>query len=252
MKKLLFLILLVVSSALAIGQTTGSTQANNIIIKNTAPYLHLNGMGAMLNFYNGDIKLIRSASGVLSLTGGILKIGSDTAGVRGVRDSDGHLPELQFLRLASTSDGIDAGVDVGIAFESTAPDIGAYEFIPPNPSIEPTVVNVSKVVWVKWAVITSNACSDGGGTVSARGVCWKTSTGPTTADSKTSDGTGIGIYTSSLTGLLPNTTYYLRAYATNEAGTAYGSEIVFTTPKYTALKNGTKVLVSGGKVLVIK
>jgi hypothetical protein len=88
--------------------------------------------------------------------------------------------------------------------------------------------------------------SAGGGTVSARGVCWKTSTGPTIADSKTSDGAGIGIYTSSLTGLLPKTTYYLRSYATNEVGTVYGSEVTFTTPEYTSLnttKNGKKLLI---------
>lgn len=78
-----------------------------------------------------------------------------------------------------------------------------------------------------------NVTSDGGGTVSARGVCWRTSSGPTTADSKTTDGTGTGVFVSSLTGLSPATTYYVRAYATNAAGTTYGNEVSFTTPATT-------------------
>jgi len=74
-----------------------------------------------------------------------------------------------------------------------------------------------------------NVVSDGGVTVSVRGVCWSTSPYPTTDDSKTEDGSGTGVFTSSLTGLTANTTYYVRAYAINSIGTAYGSEINFTT-----------------------
>jgi uncharacterized protein (TIGR02145 family) len=71
--------------------------------------------------------------------------------------------------------------------------------------------------------------SDGGSAVSARGVCWSTSSNPSTADLKTTDGTGTGSYTSELTGLLPGRTYYLRAYAVNEVGTAYGSQVTVIT-----------------------
>ncbi|MEX0981773.1 MAG: DUF1566 domain-containing protein [Bacteroidales bacterium] len=69
---------------------------------------------------------------------------------------------------------------------------------------------------------------DGGAAVTERGVCWSTNQNPTTADNKTSDGTGTGSFTSSITGLTSNTTYYVRAYATNSAGTAYGNEIIYT------------------------
>jgi uncharacterized protein (TIGR02145 family) len=69
---------------------------------------------------------------------------------------------------------------------------------------------------------------DGGGTIQERGVCWSTSENPTIADSKTSDGSGTGSFVSKLTGLLLNTTYYVRAYATNWS-TAYGNQISFTT-----------------------
>jgi len=72
--------------------------------------------------------------------------------------------------------------------------------------------------------------SDGGASVSARGVCWSTSQNPTIADSRTSNGTGMGSFTSSITGLVPVTTYYFRAYATNSVGTVYGTQISITTP----------------------
>ncbi len=71
--------------------------------------------------------------------------------------------------------------------------------------------------------------SDGGATVTARGVCWSTDQTPTVYDNKTNDGTGAGSFTSSITGLSPNTTYYVRAYATNSEGTGYGNAISFTT-----------------------
>ena len=70
---------------------------------------------------------------------------------------------------------------------------------------------------------------DGGASVIARGVCWSTSQNPTVNDSHTTDGSGMGSFTSNITGLAANTTYYVRAYATNSAGTAYGEEVTFTT-----------------------
>jgi len=74
-----------------------------------------------------------------------------------------------------------------------------------------------------------NITTDGGTAVLARGVCWKTTTGPTIANFKTIDGTGIGTFTSNLTGLSPVTTYYVKAYSTNSNATTYGNEISFTT-----------------------
>ena len=69
----------------------------------------------------------------------------------------------------------------------------------------------------------------GGASVTARGVCWSLTDPPTIANSKTTDGAGIGAFTSSLTGLLGNKTYYVRAYATNSAGTGYGTTVSFKT-----------------------
>lgn len=79
------------------------------------------------------------------------------------------------------------------------------------------------------AVSGGTITSDGNGTITARGVCWSTTTGPTITGSKTTDGTGTGTFASTLTPLNPGTIYYVRAYATNSAGTGYGSELSFTT-----------------------
>jgi hypothetical protein len=72
--------------------------------------------------------------------------------------------------------------------------------------------------------------NDGGTPVLAYGVCWATSTGPTIADSFTTDGAGIGSFTSNISGLSTGTIYFLRAYATTTNGTTYGNELNFTTP----------------------
>ena len=83
-----------------------------------------------------------------------------------------------------------------------------------------------------------NVTDDGESDITARGVCWSTSHNPTTASSKTTDGSGKGSFTSFLTHLVLNTTYYVRAYATNSEGTAYGNEVGFTT-SYISLTLGT-------------
>jgi uncharacterized protein (TIGR02145 family) len=79
------------------------------------------------------------------------------------------------------------------------------------------------------ASCSGNVTSDGGSSVTARGFCWSTSENPTISNSKTTDGRGLGTYTRNITGLSPNTTYYVRAYATNAQGTAYGKQKPFRT-----------------------
>jgi len=84
--------------------------------------------------------------------------------------------------------------------------------------------------------VTGNSASTGGNinyngglTVMARGVCWSTVANPTILDLHTTDGSGSGIFTSSLVSLPPGTTFHVRAYATNSACTFYGDDFVFTT-----------------------
>ena len=75
-----------------------------------------------------------------------------------------------------------------------------------------------------------NVTADGGATVTTRGVCWSTSANPIRTGNHTTDNSGIGPFTSAISGLSPYTTYHVRAYATNTAGTAYGDDLYFTTP----------------------
>ena len=95
----------------------------------------------------------------------------------------------------------------------------------------PTVTTATEVtnITVRSATCGGEVTFDGNVSVTARGICWSTSQNPTIEDNKTTDGTGVGIFTSILSNLEHNTTYYVRAYVTNEVETAYGEEVTFTT-----------------------
>jgi uncharacterized protein (TIGR02145 family) len=79
------------------------------------------------------------------------------------------------------------------------------------------------------AVSGGNILSEGDGAITEKGVCWSTHSNPTTSDNSTSDGSGTGVFSSSVSNLSEGTTYYLRAYAVSTFGTAYGNEIIFET-----------------------
>ena len=86
--------------------------------------------------------------------------------------------------------------------------------------------------------LTSAKCKstindDGNATVTERGVCWGTGNTPTITDFKTTNGTGTGEFISQITGLVPGTSYYVRAYAVNSVGTSYGTALLFTTKAIT-------------------
>jgi uncharacterized protein (TIGR02145 family) len=94
----------------------------------------------------------------------------------------------------------------------------------------PTVTTTAiSSIMISSASCGSNISKDGGTSIDSRGVCWSTDQTPTVADNKTTDGKGIGKFTSIITDLSPNTTYYVRAFATNSEGTGYGNPLSFTT-----------------------
>lgn len=99
----------------------------------------------------------------------------------------------------------------------------------PEPEL-PTVITceVSEIT-ADSAKVVCEVTSDGGAEVLSRGVCWSTSQEPTMNDDKTEDGTGLGLFTSQLQNLMDDTTYYVRAYAVNSVGVAYGEEKSFKT-----------------------
>ena len=97
-------------------------------------------------------------------------------------------------------------------------------------SVVPTLTTISvSNITTSSAFTGGNITADGGASIIARGVCWATTSNPTTEDSKTSDGPGTGSFTSKISCLSGATIYYVRAYATNSIGTAYGNQYSFTT-----------------------
>ena len=104
---------------------------------------------------------------------------------------------------------------------------------------KPTVTTSSATnVTTSSATIGGNITSDGGTTVTERGVCYSTSSSnPTTSNSKKSSGSGLGNFTVNLSNLSAGTKYYVRAYAINEIGTSYGSTISFTTEQSSSTSN---------------
>ena len=95
---------------------------------------------------------------------------------------------------------------------------------------KPTVVTTSvEEVTETTAKVIGQVTADGGAEVVERGVCWNTASNPEITNSRIVEGTGLGTFTAELTALEANTTYYVRAFATNEKGTSYGEEKSFTT-----------------------
>ena len=96
------------------------------------------------------------------------------------------------------------------------------------PALAATTIN-SNHVSATTASIASNVTAENGASVTERGIVYHTSSNPTTSNTKVANGTGTGTYNTSMTGLTPGTRYYVRSYAINSAGTAYGTEVSFTT-----------------------
>ncbi len=184
---------------------------------------------------------ITDITGITAVSGGnITDPGSDPVTARGVCWSTGENPVITD---SITSDGTGTGVFIstitGLTPGTTyyvrayAENIGGVEYAGQETF---TTFSYPAVTTTAVTAITGTTASsggtvtyDGGGTVATRGVCWSTSENPTILDSATDDGTGTGSFTSGISGLSPGTTYYARAYVTNEAGTAYGAQESFTT-----------------------
>ena len=113
------------------------------------------------------------------------------------------------------------------SYDFTSSQGGIFDLKPVRVPILTTaaISSITPTSAVSGGNITDENCSP----VTARGVCWNTTGNPTIGDDKNTDGSGTGSYTSMMTGLTPNTTYYVRAYAVNLSGTGYGNEVSFTT-----------------------
>lgn len=117
------------------------------------------------------------------------------------------------------------------SFNNTGKSLSYTNEVTITTYIPPTVTTsaISDTTGVS-AISGGNITSDGGSPITARGIVWSSNPAPTVAlATKTTDGSGVGQFTSKLEGLTKSTKYYVRAYATNAAGTAYGTELAFTT-----------------------
>jgi uncharacterized protein YjdB len=132
----------------------------------------------------------------------------DVTELSGSRKADGSLPDINFLKLASTSDLIDAGVDVGLPYNGEAPDIGYYEYTLPVTNITVTGAGGSTTInsdngtlqltatvtpsdaidqTVTWSVTTGT----GQATISSTGLVTAVSNGTVTARATANDGSGV-------------------------------------------------------------
>ena len=143
--------------------------------------------------------------------------------------------------------------EAGTAYGENVAFYTSMEEQPEEPIILPTVTTAEVTnITSNSATCGGNVTSDGNATVTSRGVCWSTSPNPTIDDNKTTDGSGTGSYTSNLSNLSENTTYYVRAYATNEKGTSYGEQKSFTTRKVfeeTVDTDGNSIMTLNGNVI---
>jgi len=141
-----------------------------------------------------------------------------------------------FVRAYATSEAGNTVYGTEQSFTTNPPSIAAL-----------TTVAASNILSTK-ATTGGNISDSGGIIISAKGVCWNTTGSPTTANSKTNDGFGGANFSSLITGLTPSTTYYVRAYATNAIGTAYGNEITFTTAPPTPIIIANPTVLAFGNV----
>lgn len=176
-------------------------------------------------------------------SGNVTDNGGDDLIERGICWSTSHNPTIEDNH-ASNGSGIGnysilmTGLSVGTTYyvrayainsigTSYGNEVGFTTLANKPTVITNSVTNIAENQAICGGVVTE----DGGAPVTERGVCWSTSTNPTTSDQHTTNGNGIGNFVSTLSGLASNTTYYVRAYATNSAGTSYGEQKTFITAK---------------------
>ncbi len=219
----------------------------DITLKNNISYQNTGGdglTGATINEYNNwNLGITLQDADFVAF---------DTLELKGARQSDGSLPIINFLQLSNTSQAINKGTNVGLAYTGSAPDLGAFEW--DGYTVPPPLVSTTYP-----SVISSRSITAGGfiiedydEVITAKGICYNTTGTPTTADNTKSGGSGSDPFTVTISGLNANTLYYIRAYATTESGTGYGTTYEITADKWNWVKYGTKIVTHNGKPVIVR
>ncbi len=224
---------------------TGLTQNTTYYVRSYASNIVGTGYGQEVEFTSLPISSTSSVSDIMAFTatcgGNISTGGNATITARGVCWSTSSNPTIALSTKTVDGTGIGSFTSsiTGLTDNTTyyvrsyATNAGGTVY---GQEVVFTTLPISSTSSVSdimafTATCGGNTSTGGNATIISRGVCWSTSSNPTIAlTTKTFDGTGIGSFTSSITGLRSNTTYYVRSYATNASGTAYGQEVVFRTP----------------------
>lgn len=205
-----------------VGGLVGSIWWGEIINSySTAQVTGINEVGGLIGFAQWDNSPVitnsywdKETSGVYSSAGG----------------EDRYTDEMTYAYASNTYVDWDFaeiwGEDTEYSINNGYPFLKAIAFGSPSLTTEPVTDITSRS-----AISGGNISSDGGDAVSARGIVWSTEQNPSLENNNgfTVDGSGTGTYVSELVDLTPSVTYYVRAYATNSHGTAYGSQVQFTT-----------------------
>ena len=165
---------------------------------------------------------------------GVTATGAYTEGITGLTAEEDY--EYRSVVIYDTTEEVyGSTVDFTTAAGPTAPTVTTQ-----------AVTDVATTT----ATGNGNVTTDGGETVTERGVCWSTTTAPTTADSTATSAGTTGAFTPAITGLTAETLYYVRAYAINSEGTSYGSEVTFTTTEVTVPKYAAYTKIAGELVRI--
>lgn len=263
------------------GTGTGSFTCNmNNLNAHTTYYVRAYATNSKGTAYGEEVSFNTSANPPTVSTGAVTNITTSSATGNGSIVSDGgnavtergfcwstsHNPSITGTHVVAEGDANDFSAALTNLSPNTTYYVRAYAANGTGTAygdeVQFTTLSIS-VPGVTTASVTNignttatgggNVVSNGGATVTERGICWGTSHNPTISGSHANSGTGTGEFTVSMTNLTPNTTYYVRAYAINSQGTAYGEEVNFKTsltPTYTisvsANPSGSGSVTGGG------
>lgn len=229
-----------------ISSLTGLTPGTSYFVRAYATNAIGTSYGGELSFTTKNVSsvstnLVTSITNTTATCGGnVVSDGGSTVTTRGVCWNTTGAPTIFNTRtlngsgtgvFTSTLSGLSAGITYYVrAYATNAIGTSYGGVISFTTQTIPTITtNAVTSITTTSAMSGGNVVSGGGATVTSRGICWSTSINPTILNSRTISGSGTGSFSSTMTGLITGTTYYVRAYATNSWGTAYGSNFSFRT-----------------------